>query len=59
MLNVRNGSHWVLMTGYSGSTIYVNDPGFSVTSYALSGVGQAGAYTRTGAVEGYLDWMFL
>lgn len=28
ILNVRNGEHWVLMTGYSGSTLYVNDPGF-------------------------------
>jgi ABC-type bacteriocin/lantibiotic exporter with double-glycine peptidase domain len=34
--NVRNGSHWVVATGYKGNTIMVNDPEFSTTSYTLS-----------------------
>ena len=34
--NVRNGGHWVLATGYSGDSISVNDPLFSVSSYTLS-----------------------
>ena len=35
--NVRNGGHWVLVTGHkSGSTYSVNDPGFSVSSYEYS-----------------------
>ena len=36
ILNVHNGGHWVLATGYSGDRISVNDPGYSTTSYALS-----------------------
>ena len=36
ILNVHNGAHWVLATSMSGSTIHVNDPGFSTTSYTLS-----------------------
>lgn len=36
ILNVHNGGHWVLATSMSGSTIQVNDPGFSTTSYTLS-----------------------
>ena len=35
ILNVRNGGHWVLATSMSGNTIYVNDPGYSTTSYSL------------------------
>merc|ERR1711974_91150 len=34
--NVRDGSHWVLVTGYDSSnedTFYVNDPGFNQDSY--------------------------
>lgn len=44
--NVHNGGHWVLATGYSGDTIHVNDPGYSVTSYALSAIvdGQNAVY---------------
>lgn len=48
IMNVRNGGHWVLATGYSGSsTILVNDAGFSVSSYELSQVvdGNTGLYT--------------
>ncbi len=45
--NVHNGGHWVLATGASGDTIYVNDPGYSTTSYTLSQIvdGQNGVYT--------------
>ena len=47
ILNVRNGGHWVLATGYSGDTIKVNDPGYDKSSYALSEVvnGNTGVYT--------------
>lgn len=34
VVNVRNGGHWVLVTGHAGGSTYtVNDPGFSVNSY--------------------------
>jgi len=46
ILNVRGGSHWVLMTGHSGNTLKVNDPGFSVSSYSLNDVVAAGVYQR-------------
>src|SRR4051812_40682830 len=37
IVNVRNGGHWVLVTGYiNGATYAVNDPGFSVNSYVYT-----------------------
>jgi hypothetical protein len=48
IINVRNGGHWVLVTGYSGSsTLSVNDAGFSISSYDLNQVvdGNTGVYT--------------
>jgi hypothetical protein len=41
----------VLATGYSGNNILVNDPGFSVTSYALTEIvdGQNVVYGVTGS----------
>ena len=37
--NVLNGEHWVLITGYAGNgNFYVNDPGFTTTQYAYSGM---------------------
>ena len=47
IMNVHGGRHWVLAYGYSGDSIKVNDPGYSVTSYALSEIvdGQNGIYT--------------
>jgi len=33
ILNVDNGGHWVLATGYSGNRIFVNDPYYSTTAY--------------------------
>lgn len=47
ILNVHNGGHWVLATGYSGDRITVNDPGYATSSYALSEIvnGNTGVYT--------------
>ena len=39
--NVMNGRHFVLATGWSDSdpqTVYVNDPGFSRSSYDYSDI---------------------
>jgi len=39
VVNVRSGSHWVLVVGYQSNTstsFIVNDPGFSDTSYEYS-----------------------
>lgn len=34
IVNVRSGTHWVLVTGHAGgNTFTVNDPGFPTTSY--------------------------
>eukprot|EP00762_Andalucia_godoyi_P000390 ANDGO_03197.mRNA.1 Charged multivesicular body protein 1 len=38
VINVRGGSHWVLATSVSRSTVNVNDPGFSVSSYQYSDI---------------------
>lgn len=35
--NVNNGGHWVLLTGCAGGGVfYVNDPGYSRTTYKMS-----------------------
>jgi hypothetical protein len=35
VVNVRGGTHWVLVTGHHGGSTYrVNDPGFPTTTYA-------------------------
>ena len=35
--NVRNGEHWVLLTGYAGGDSFtVHDPGFDQATYPLS-----------------------
>ncbi|KAF0973720.1 hypothetical protein FDP41_007107 [Naegleria fowleri] len=44
-LNVRNGGHWVLATGYDGYSFTVNDPGYSRSSYSPSEVTQAAIYS--------------
>lgn len=47
--NVRDGSHWVLITGYDTAdkdTFYVNDPGFSSVSYAYSGMSNFVVYSN-------------
>ena len=46
ILNVNNGGHWVLMTGISGSSYLVNDPGFNRGSYTFGEVVEAGIYNR-------------
>ena len=49
--NVHNGGHWVLATSHNGgNTIYVNDPGYTVTSYELNQIvdGQNVVYGLTG-----------
>ncbi len=46
VLNVRQGGHWVLATGYSGSNYQVNDSGYSQTSYTAAQVTRAGIYRK-------------
>eukprot|EP01112_Ceratiomyxa_fruticulosa_P002409 TRINITY_DN12525_c0_g1_i1.p1 TRINITY_DN12525_c0_g1~~TRINITY_DN12525_c0_g1_i1.p1 ORF type:complete len:157 (+),score=25.43 TRINITY_DN12525_c0_g1_i1:37-507(+) len=38
IVNVRAGTHWVLVIGYEGTNFYVNDPGFDTSAYAYSGM---------------------
>lgn len=54
ILNVHNGGHWVLATSMSGNTIYVNDPGYSTTSYSLSEIvaNNSGLYRVSGGFLG-------
>ncbi len=44
VLNVNGGGHWVLATGYDGSTYFVNDSGYSRSSYTQGQVVRAGIY---------------
>ena len=46
ILNVRNGGHYVLMTGISGTDYIVNDPGFTKTSYTQDEVVKAAIYSH-------------
>jgi len=35
VVNVRNGGHWVLVTGHAGGSTYtVNDPGYALNTYS-------------------------
>lgn len=56
ILNVHNGGHWVLATSMSGSTIHVNDPGYSTTSYTLSEIvaNNSGLYHVSGGFLGVM-----
>ena len=36
IINVKQGGHWVLVTGYSGDVFTVMDPGYPKTTYAAS-----------------------
>ena len=46
ILNVNNGGHWVLATGYDDASGYsVMDPGFSKSTYGFSEVQRAGVYS--------------
>jgi hypothetical protein len=52
VVNVRNGGHWVLVTGNAGGgNFYVNDPGYSVTTYAFSGMSRFVIYTPVARVQ--------
>lgn len=47
VLNVNGGRHWVLMKGYSGNTIHVNDPGnSSKKSYQVGEIVEAAVYQK-------------
>ena len=44
--NVRNGGHWVLLTGHNGGTVFnVNDPGYSQATYNYSNIVGYAVYT--------------
>ena len=46
ILNVNNGGHWVLATGYDDASGYsVMDPGYSKSTYGFSEVQRAGVYS--------------
>jgi hypothetical protein len=43
--NVRNGAHWVLLTGCKGSGVFeVNDPAYSTTTYKKSDIVDLAVY---------------
>jgi hypothetical protein len=43
--NVHNGGHWVLLTGCAGGDVfYVNDPGYSTTTYRHSDIVDLAVY---------------
>ena len=45
ILNVNNGGHWVLATGYDDASGYsVMDPGYSKSTYGFSEVQRAGVF---------------
>lgn len=45
VVNVRGGTHWVLVTSYAGgSTFYVNDPGFADNAYTYADMGNFVVY---------------
>jgi len=39
LLKVLGGSHWVVATGYSGNTVYINDPGLRSCARTLEAYG--------------------
>jgi hypothetical protein len=45
VLNVNNGGHWVLATGYANGAFSVLDPGYNRSSYSRGEVVDAGVYT--------------
>eukprot|EP01033_Poteriospumella_lacustris_P010290 gene10290-7308_t len=43
--NVNNGNHWVLLTGCAGNGVfYVNDPGYTRTTYKMSEILREAVY---------------
>jgi ABC-type bacteriocin/lantibiotic exporter with double-glycine peptidase domain len=59
IMNVHNGGHWVLATGYSGDTIRVNDPGYATSAYTLAQVvnGNTGVYTVNKMPDFLNNWI--
>jgi hypothetical protein len=59
IVNVHNGGHWVLATGYQGDTINVNDPGYISVSYTLSQIvnGNTGVYTLNKLPNFLTSWL--
>ena len=55
ILNVNSGRHWVLLTGISGSSYLVNDPGYTKTSYGKSEVVSAGVYKKPSGCKSSLS----
>lgn len=49
ILNVHEGRHWVLMTGYdyNQGVVYVNDPGYDNETYGFDEIYDAGMYTQS------------
>ena len=60
ILNVHNGGHWVLATGYSGDSIKVNDPGYSTSSYNLNEIvnNNNGVYTVPSLPIFVHNWLY-
>eukprot|EP01089_Gocevia_fonbrunei_P016344 TRINITY_DN5026_c0_g1_i1.p1 TRINITY_DN5026_c0_g1~~TRINITY_DN5026_c0_g1_i1.p1 ORF type:complete len:194 (+),score=31.27 TRINITY_DN5026_c0_g1_i1:97-678(+) len=60
VVNVRDGSHWVLVIGYSESeeaVYYVNDPGFNSLTYTIQEMSHFVVYTnetRAAPIDGTL-----
>jgi len=46
VINVHGGQHWVLVTGVSGSTFEVMDPGFNTNTYSFGNVVKAGVFSK-------------
>lgn len=50
IVNVKGGSHWVLVTGYDtdfSTTFYVNDPFYNLESYDFSGMLRFAIYSTS------------
>lgn len=56
IVNVRSGTHWVLITGAtSNPNVWeVNDPYFNQSTYDYSGMSEFVVYTPTGSNKSFL-----
>ena len=59
ILNVRNGRHWVLMTGITATGFTVRDPGYSVTTYNNADVVDSGIFNRPSGCPAQLKSEFI
>jgi hypothetical protein len=59
IVNVHNGGHWVLATGYSGDFIKVHDPVYQITSYHINEImnGNTGAYSVNQMPDFFNNWI--